>query len=140
LIRPRSTLTRSTTYNGDIESDPRVIKKSYDNERDQHIDWEVFKQNNGKMLIAHDIVIHEILSHAYPTSFDDIHTILHREFLISEDTINDLIKFLPNSRFVEFEKIDEHCVYPSVYLYPKQAAPTAPFSVFVPQLDRSNEV
>jgi hypothetical protein len=135
MIRPRSTLTRSTTYNGGTESDPGIIKKTFDNERDQHVDWEAFKQNNGTMLIAHDIVINKILSHLDPTSFEDIHTILRREFLIAEDTINECIKFLQNSRIVEFEKINEHCVYPMVYLYPKMQAPFAPFSPYVPRPD-----
>ena len=94
-----------------------------------------------------NIVINEILSHVGPTSFDDIHTILRREFLIAEDTINDCIRFLQNSRFVELEQAGEFCVQPIACLRPKQVAPTAPYSVFVPHnnklvnnLVRSNDV
>lgn len=137
MIHPKSTLSRPATYNRDISFDPRKTKKSYSNERDQYLDWEAFKQTNASMLNAHEILINKILSSITPTNFDDLRFILRVDYLVDNNTINKLIAFLLNSRFVEFEKADKdewgQSVNPIVYLHPRRTAPSAPYSLWIPQ-------
>jgi hypothetical protein len=123
-------------YDAGIESDPRIHKKIFENEKEQHLDWEFFKECNNEMLIAHDILIQKILSPIKPTNYDDIRFILRMDYFIDIETIDKLIAFLPNSRYVEFEKADKDelgtSLHPIVYLHPRHTAPSGPYSVWIP--------
>jgi hypothetical protein len=88
------------------------------------------------MLIAHDILVHQILSRITPTNFEEIRFILCVDYLIDNTTIDELIAFLPNSRFVEFDKADKDelgtSLRPIVYLYPRRTAPEGAYSIWLP--------
>jgi hypothetical protein len=132
----KPTQVRPSTYDASIESDPRIHKKTFDNEKEQHLDWEYFKEINNDMLIAHNILVHKILSPITPTNYDEIRFILRMDYFIDNPTIEKLIAFLPNSRFVEFEKADKDelgtSLHPVVYLHPRKTSPTGAYSVWIP--------
>jgi hypothetical protein len=133
----KPTQIRTSRYDASIESDPRIHKKIFDNEKEQHLDWEYFKQCNNDMLIAHDILIQKILSPIKPTNYDDIRFILRMDHFIDNETIEKLIAFLPNSRYVEYEKADKDelgtSLHPIVYLRPRRTAPSGAYSIWIPK-------